>query len=131
MHVDIEHAEMFPYAIALAKARGAGQLFVGEPRIRGDGHGHWVVPDVLSLRNTAEKPYVIVECEKSHGKIFDSGGKIEKWSEDDELREKAEFHFILRGKAWYRRRQIERFLGSDACYYKFEELQKELQLCLL
>jgi hypothetical protein len=127
MKLDTEHSEMFPYAISLAKEKGAEQIFIGEPRIRGNESGSWVVPDVLGTRKFSDKPYIIVECEKSHGNIFDEGGKIDKWSKDKELREKAEFHFILRGKAWYRREQITKFLNNEAQYYDLEQLKTQLK----
>jgi len=125
IELDTKHSEMFPYAIALARLKGAEQVFV-EPRIKGGNSSHWLVPDILGIRKAADKPYIIVECEKSHGNIFDAGGKIDKWSKDDEVRHKAEFHFILRGKAWGRREQITKFLGSDAQYYSYDKLKSKL-----
>jgi hypothetical protein len=127
MEMDIEHSEMFPYAVSLAKEKGAEKVYVGEPRIKGSESTRWVVPDVLGITKSRTKPYIIVECEKSHGNIFDEGGKIHNWSRDSELRAKTEFHFILRGKAWYRRHQITKFLGPDAQYYNFDELKVMLK----
>jgi hypothetical protein len=96
METDFEHADMFPYAIALAKREGAATVVVGEPRLRGSGEG-WIVPDVLGIK--ANGRFIIVECEKSHGNIFDEEGKLDRWSRDSQLRGLCEFHFILRGKA--------------------------------
>lgn len=127
MKIDTEHSEMFPYAIALARAKGADKIYIGEPRLKGSESGRWVEPDVLGIRASADKPYIIIECEKSHGNIFDEGGKIDNWSRDKELRAKTEFHFILRGKAWYRREQITKFLGSDARYYNFDEMKTRVE----
>lgn len=124
--LDTLHSEMFPYAIALAKKLGAKKVFV-EPRIKGKNRSNWLIPDILGILDSAENPYIIVECEKSHGGIFDDGGKIDTWSKDEELRKKADFHFILRGQAWYRRNRIDEFFGNDAKYYKFEDIKNELK----
>jgi hypothetical protein len=125
--LDTLHSEMFPFAITFAKKLGAKKVFVGEPRIKGKSRNKWLVPDILGIRDSTEKPYIIVECEKSHGNIFDNGGKIDTWSKDEELRKKADFHFILRGQAWYRRNKIDEFFGNDAKYYKFEDIKNEFK----
>lgn len=98
--MDFKHSEMFPYAIALAKNRGAKFIHVGEPRIRGSKRTKWLEPDVLGIKDSI---FIIVECEKSHGKIFDKGGKLDTWSCDEEIVNSSEFHFILRGVSHHRK----------------------------
>lgn len=128
MELDTAHAEMFPYAIALARQEGASRIYVGEPRLLARGGGR-LVPDVLGVKPGGG--LVVVECEKAHGNIFDEGGKISRWSrslaEDDQLRKACSFHFILRGKAWYRRKQIRRFLGDGPKIYRFEDLTEDVE----
>ena len=94
METDFEHAEMFPYAIALAKQQGAVSVLVGEPRLCGSCDG-WMVPDVLGIKPNGE--FIVVECEKSHGNIFDEGGQLERRSRDSQLRSLCEFHFTRQG----------------------------------
>ena len=124
--LDILHSEMLSYAIALAKKNGAKEIFVGEPRIKGKNRERWLVPDVLGIRDSIDKPYIIVECEKFHGNIFRDGGKIANWSKDQKIRDKTDFHFILHGSAWYSRNKIDEFFKKGYYYYNFEELKKKL-----
>jgi hypothetical protein len=125
IETDFDHAEMFPYAISIAKRRGAQRILVGEPRLRSSSGNKWVVPDVLGIRDSM---FIIVECEKSHGNIFDEGGKLHSWSLQTEIIESCELHFILRGNAFYRRDKIREYFGDrpNLFVYRFEELIKEV-----
>jgi len=125
IEIDFDHAEMFPYAISIAKKRGARQILVGEPRLRSSDGNKWSVPDVLGIKDSK---FIIVECEKSHGNIFDKDGKLHSWSLQTEIVESCELDFILRGNAFYRRDKIREYFGDrpNVFVYRFEELIKEV-----
>ena len=75
----------------------------------------------------ADGGMLVVECEKSHGNIVDDGGKLDKWSRDDELRSTCEFHFILHEKAWHRRNQVRKFFGENVLIYRYRDAAEELE----
>ena len=119
--LDIEHSEMFPYAIRLAKELGSRKIYI-EARIKGETSHN---PDILGIRSYKyKKRYVIIECLKSHGQIFDKGGPLEKMSKNKMLCKNAEFHFILRGKAIYRKKRLLELFGNEVNIHKFDDLRK-------
>ena len=118
IELDKRHSEMFPYAIKLAEELGAEKIYI-EADVKGKIKHR---PDILGIRG---KEYLIIECETSHGNIFNKGGPVHKMSQDELLRKNASFHFILRGKAWYRRSVLKEYFGNDAKIYRFSDLKKK------
>lgn len=129
IELDIGHSEMFPYGISLAARLGAERILI-EPDILVGACKHR--PDILGVRkDSASKMLVIVECEASHGKIFDQGGPVWRYAQNSVLRSMAEFHFILRFQAKSRAKRVKEWFGAGATIYDFDSLKADRQIELL
>ena len=83
---DLDHSEMFPYAIKLVKELGAKKIYI-EPHV----HGSKLTPDIIG--EISKNQFLIVECDAHQTTCRNH---IKQFREDRVLRRYARICFILR-----------------------------------